>query len=104
MPDFHALVRARLGPLDVDPARAADLVDELAQHAAQHCAELVAGGLPEREAIAAALAPLDDPRRVAAELARADRPRPAAPTPPAGGRSVIATFARDLRYAARLLV
>src|SRR6185295_8929378 len=87
-----------------DPARAADIVDEIAQHAAHHCADLVAGGMPERDAIAAALAPLDDPRRVAAEIARADRPRTTAPQPPPGGRSPAATFARDLRHAARLLV
>ena len=30
MRDWQALVRARLGPLPVDPARAADIVDELA--------------------------------------------------------------------------
>jgi putative ABC transport system permease protein len=104
MPDFHALVRARLGPLAVDPARAADIVDELAQHAAAHCADLVAAGVPERDAIDAALAPLDQPRRVADELARADRPRAAAPEPPRASGSWIADSWRDVRYSARLLV
>ena len=104
MPDFHALVRERLGPLAVDPARAADIVDELAQHAADDYAERVAGGLPEREAIAAALAPLEGRSRVALELARADRPRAAALQPADRGPSRAATFGRDVRYAVRLLV
>src|SRR5262245_20435303 len=105
MPEWTSLVRARLGPMPVDPAREADIVEELAQHAAEHYAELVAGGMPQRDAVAAALAPLDDPARVAAEIARADRTRRAAPVPPPpGGGSCAAMFARDLRYAARLLV
>jgi len=104
MPDWKALVRARLGPLPVDPARQADIVEELAQHAAEHCAELVASGMTEREAIAAALAPLDDRARVATDLARADRPRHAALSPPATGGSPAGAFARDVRYAARLLL
>jgi predicted permease len=104
MPDFHALVRARLGPLAVDPARAADIVDELAQHAADDYAERVAGGAQEAEALAAALAPLDDPHRVAADIARADRVRRAVPPPPAPAAAMAATLARDVRYAARLLV
>ena len=44
MPDWKALVGARLGPLPLDPARAADVVEELAQHVAQHYAELTASG------------------------------------------------------------
>ena len=104
MPDFTALVRARLAPLDVDPAREADIVAELAQHVAEHHAELVASGVDDDTAIETALAPLDDPRRVAAEIARADRPRVSAPEPPAAGSSLAVDFWRDLRYAARLLI
>src|SRR5438874_13210037 len=101
MPDWHALVGARLGLLPLDPARAADVVDELAQHVAQHYADLTASGVDQTEALRQALAPLDDPARVAAEIARADRPRPAlAPAPPpADGASLLAGIARDVRYA-----
>jgi hypothetical protein len=42
MPDWKSLVRARLGDLSLDPARASDVVDELAQHVAQHYADLTA--------------------------------------------------------------
>src|SRR5262245_55541448 len=108
MPDFRTLVRARLGRLNVDPGREADIVAELAQHVAEHHAELVASGVDEEGATEMALAPLDDRDRVAAEIARADRPRPAAPEPPptsnrASIASVATDFLRDLRYAARLL-
>ncbi len=58
MSDWKALVRARIGPLPVDPAREADIVDELAQHVAEHYADLIAAGMSEADAMAAALAPL----------------------------------------------
>src|SRR4051794_17837758 len=104
MPDWKALVRARVGRLPLDGARAADIVDELAQHVAQHCADLIASGIEERDAMSRALAPLDDPARVAAELARADRARPAPPPPPGDSGSLRLDLLRDVRYAARLLV
>ena len=105
MRDWKALVRARLNPLPVDPARAGDIVDELAQHVADHHAELVASGVPDVEAVELALTPLDDRAHVAAEIARADRARPAAPAPPpAVEANLFVDLARDVRYAARLLV
>src|SRR5450759_4168423 len=104
MPDWKTLVRARLGALPLDPTRASDIVDELAQHVVQHYADLVASGVPDADAVTRALAPLDDPKRIAAEIARADRPRPVAPTPPAGTGPLVVDFARDIRYAARLLL
>jgi putative ABC transport system permease protein len=103
MPNWKALVRARLNPLPVDPARAGDIVDELAQHVAQHYADLVASGVSEADALQQALAPLDERNRVAAEIARADRPRDAAPPPPAGSANVFVDLARDLRYSVRML-
>jgi putative ABC transport system permease protein len=108
MPDFTSLVRTRLAPMAVDPAREADIVAELAQHVAEHYAELVASGVEETRAIDLALAPLDDRSRVAADIARADRPRASAPNPPPSSSessigSVVTDFLRDLRYAARLL-
>src|SRR6202035_3841985 len=81
MPDWKSLVRARVAPLPLDPAREADIVDELAQHVAQDYAERVATGAAEADALVMALAPLDDHDRVAADIARAERPRPAAPVP-----------------------
>ena len=71
------LVRARLAPLPVDPARAADIVDELAQHVAEHYTELVASGVPEADAVEQGAGAARRSRAVAAEIARADRPRAA---------------------------
>src|SRR4029434_3907022 len=56
------------------------------------------------DALARALAPLNDPRRLAADIARADRARRVAPPPPSGARgSLFGDLARDARYAARVL-
>ena len=111
MHNWKALVRARIGTVPVDPVREADIVEELAQHVAEHYADLLASGVPESDAVALALAPLDDPTRVAAEIARADRPRGVAarlerdePAPPPSGTSIAGTIARDVRYAMRLLL
>jgi putative ABC transport system permease protein len=101
--DWHALVRTRLAELRVDPARAADIVDELAQHVAQHHAELVASGIEDADALRRALAPLDRHRHLANDLVRADRPRPATPPPPAEGDRIWSGLARDFAYAFRLL-
>ena len=51
MENWKALVRARLAPLAVDPAREADNVDDLAQHVAEHYTELVASGVCESDPI-----------------------------------------------------
>jgi putative ABC transport system permease protein len=104
MRNWKALVRARLEPLPLDPARASDIVDELAQHVAQHHADLVSAGVPDDDAVAQALAPLANRDRVAREIALADRPRSAAPTPPAGRTNIPADLWRDVRYATRLLI
>ncbi len=104
MHNWNALVRARLEPMPLDPARSTDIVDELAQHVAQHHADLVSAGVPDDDAVAQALAPLADQDRVAREIARADRPRPAAPIPPAGRTNLATDLWRDVRYATRLLM
>jgi putative ABC transport system permease protein len=104
MHDWKSLIAARLGPLNVDAARQRDIIDELSQHVAEHYAELVAGGMPDGDAVATALAPLSDPVRIAADIAHADRPRPAAPPPPPPAAGLLLDFVRDLRYAARALM
>src|SRR4051812_35939410 len=107
--DFRALVRARIAAVDVDPRREAEIVDELAQHVAQHHADLVASGVSDVDALEQALAPLRD--RVAADLARAASPGVAGrlqtprfgPAPPAPANHVLVDLVREVQYAARLL-
>src|SRR5437870_3351617 len=104
MRDWKTIVRAHLAPLPLDAARAHDIVDELAQHVAQHHADLVASGMDDETALAMALKPLRDNARVAAEIARADRPRPVTPAPPPSDQAgVIRDAIRDTRYSVRLL-
>jgi putative ABC transport system permease protein len=104
MRNWKSLVRARLNPLPIDPVRAGDIVAELAQHVAEHHAELVASGVPDAEAVEQALAPLADRAHLAAEIALADRARPAVPpAPPSQRANLVVDLVRDVRYAARLL-
>src|SRR4051812_38402619 len=105
MRNWKAIVRARLGSLAVDAVRESDILDELAQHVAQHHAELVLAGVPDDQALEAALAPLADRARLAVEIARADRPRPSAPAAPPASTTrggLAADFLADARYALRL--
>src|SRR5262245_61741953 len=102
MHNWKRLVRERLGPLPVDPPRAADIVDELAQHVAEHYRDLIIGGVGDADAVEQALAPLA--ARAAAEIARADRPRATAPAPPPTQAGLLNGVMRDVRYAIRLLL
>src|SRR5213593_160153 len=102
MHNWKSLVRARLGPLSIDPARAVDIVDELAQHVAEHHRDLVRSGTDDEQALEIALAPLAD--RAAAEIASADKPRSSTPPPPASTGRPFTGFLRDVRYAARVLI
>src|SRR5215217_431090 len=101
MHDWKSLVRARLGALPVDAARASDIVDELAQHVAEHHRDLVGSGMDDDAALVIALAPLAE--RAAVEIAKADRPRAVAREPPAGRAGLFIDVGRDFRYAARVL-
>jgi putative ABC transport system permease protein len=102
MRDWKALVRAQLGSSpSVDAARAADIIDEIAEHVAQHHHELVTSGVADRDAVEHALAPLAE--RAAMEIARADRPRSAAPVPRPARGAILSNVVHDLRYAIRLL-
>ena len=104
MRDWNAIVRAHLGPLPLDPAREADVIDELAQHVAQAHADLVAAGVADDEALQRALQPLSSHQRLAIDIARADRPRPAAPPPPPAAGGFVTGLIRDLQYGTRLLL
>lgn len=60
MPDWKSEVRSRLRGLRLDPAREAEIVEELTQHLEDRYEELVAGGAGEDEAYGAALRELDE--------------------------------------------
>jgi hypothetical protein len=60
MPDFQRLVRERLPALHMRPERESEIVAELALQLEQACAEAIAGGASESDALRMALAQLGD--------------------------------------------
>jgi putative ABC transport system permease protein len=102
MRDWSLLVRERLAGLGLDPARLADVVDELAQHAAQEYTALRAAGVGDQEAADRALAIVGDGTRLIAEMAPAATGRPSDGRRTRLGRG-LAQIAGDLRYAVRQL-
>ena len=105
MPDWKSEVGGRLGGLRLDPAREAEIVEELTQHLEDHYEELIAGGAGEEEAYREALRELDESELLAQGLRRVER-RPHSQQAALGapGRAnVLTDFLHDLRYAARVL-
>ncbi len=102
MPEWKQIIRERLAGLGLDPAREAEIVEELADHVGDRYEELRAGGLTEEEARRAALAELSDSDLL--ELRRTED-RESEPLPAGGGGagSALADVWRDLRYGGRAL-
>ena len=113
MPDTHGAaqppawgpeIRERLDGLQLTPARAREIVDELSQHLDDHWRELVDGGAPPDEATRLTRLELDQSRALATHLAPL-RQAHVTPTVPLGGSGghPLADLWRDLRYAVRVL-
>jgi len=102
MPDWRDDVRARVAPLNLDPRREAEIVDEIAADLADRYQRRVSLGEPPDEARHALLAEVD-----AETLARGLRDLPPAltPNPVLGGAtgSVVADLWHDIRYAVRTM-
>jgi putative ABC transport system permease protein len=104
MPDFRDDIRQRLAGLKLDPAREAQIVDEMAQHLEDRYEELRRRGQSETAARAATLEELNEMNVLEAEL-RPERNRAAASEITLGrsrGRW-LESVAHDLRYALRSL-
>jgi predicted permease len=106
MPDWKQEIRERLAPLNLAPAREAEIVEELAQHLEDRYAESLASGATPEEANCAALAELSESEILQQELRRVERQ--VAQEPIALGtnrrRNMIADLWQDLRYGARMLM
>jgi putative ABC transport system permease protein len=94
MPDWKAVVRERLAGLNLNGAREAEIIEELAQDLEDRYSELRAHGTSEAEAQRLAREVLGESELLAEELRRRDRP----PFEPAGPFS---GFRHDLRLALR---
>jgi putative ABC transport system permease protein len=103
MPDWKEEIRKRLTGLSIDPAREAEIIDELAQHLDDLYQRCIAKGLSEHESTRIALLDLADADSLPNELKRVHKPFHEAPVPGGAGRSNLLTdFLQDLRYAGRM--
>jgi predicted permease len=105
MPDWNEPIRQQLADLNLAPAREAEIIEELAQHAEDRYRELQSGGATEAEARRIALDELGDHELLSKELRaieRTDAPEPIV----LGARSqarFLAGLGQDLRYGFRTL-
>jgi len=104
VPDWTGHLRARLSTLRLNPAREAEIVEELSQHLEERYAELRAGGISDAEARRLALDELREPEALAEymrPLRQAHVPPPVVPGSPRG--SLFRDLMHDLRYGFRTL-
>jgi predicted permease len=105
MPDWSEPIRQQLAGLNLAPAREAEIVEELAQHAEDRYRELLSGGATEAEAHCAALDEMGGHELLARGLRaveRADAPEPVVLGARSQGR-LLAGLGQDFRYGFRTL-
>ncbi|MGD0778228.1 MAG: ABC transporter permease [Candidatus Solibacter sp.] len=105
MPDWNEPIRKQLADLHLAPAREAEIVEELAQHAEDRYRDLQSDGATEADARRIALAELTDRELLASEVRaveRADAPEPIVLGAGSKGR-LLAGLGQDLRYGFRTL-
>src|SRR5262245_21241472 len=104
MHDWNEFKRSHLASLQIDPAREADIVDEIAQHLDQRYEELRARRVTEDEARRLLMEELREPEGLSMQMSRlrqAHSPRPLTSST-RRGRSFEGLW-RDLRIAVRTL-
>jgi hypothetical protein len=106
MPEWKQEIKERLAPLELEPAREAEIVEELAQHLEDRHAESLSSGVMPEEAYSAALAELSGGGALAQELRRVAQQIDTEPIIVGTNRSanIIADAWQDLRYGARTLL
>src|SRR5262245_46291242 len=105
MPDWKREVVERLAALELDPAREAEIVEELSQHLDDRYAESLANGAAPEEAFRAALAEFDSGELLARELRRVERSAPQDPAVLGANwrGNMFGGLWQDLRFATRML-
>jgi predicted permease len=105
MPEWKQEIRERLAGLKLEPAREAEIVDELAQHLDDLYAELRNGGSTEEEAARAALAELSERELLQQELRQVENQVSQEPVVLGANRRInmLGGVWQDLRYGARTL-
>jgi putative ABC transport system permease protein len=105
MPEWRKEILKRLAQLKLEPAREAEIAEELAQHLEDRFQELVSGGATEAEARRLALAELSEENLLARGLRRVEHETPQEPVVPGGGDrgNFFASLWQDIRYGLRML-
>ncbi|HYV06644.1 MAG TPA: hypothetical protein VFB82_18770, partial [Blastocatellia bacterium] len=97
-------IKVRLAGLKLEPTREAEIVDELAQHLDDRCAELRAGGATDEEAQRETLADLSDNHLLARELRLVEQQIYSEPVVlGTRRRNMIGDVWQDLRFGVRML-
>ena len=100
MPDWRPDIASRLGGLRLDPARKAEIIDELSEHLDQRYDELLSEGATADEAFRTAVSELRDAQALATAM-RPLRQTRVAPREPRDPR--LARLTADLRISIRTL-
>ena len=105
MTEWKQEIRERLTPLKLEPAREAEIVEELAQHLEDRYAEMLSGWATPEEASRATLAELSESETLQRELRQVERPAPQESILLGSNRrnSMLGNIWQDLRYAVRML-
>src|SRR5262245_5081115 len=105
MPDWKQEIRRRLASLKLDPAREAEIVEELSQHLADRYAESLTRGATPAEAARRTLSELNESEMFQRELLRVEHMVEQEPIVWGTNRrsNMIMGFWQDLRYGARTL-
>jgi predicted permease len=105
MPDWKKEIRRRLVGLKLEPAREAEIVEELSQHLEDRYEESLASGATPEEAHRAALAELSGSETLQMTLRQVERPISQEPVALGANKrnNMIAGLWQDLRFGIRML-
>jgi macrolide transport system ATP-binding/permease protein len=106
MSEWKQEIGRRLANIQLEPAREAAIIEELAQHLEDCYAELLAGGASSAEAERRTLAELNESELLQRELQRVEQQFPHEPIIPGTTRrmNMIADLWQDVRFGARMLI
>jgi len=104
MPEWKREIEKSLSKLNIEPARQAEIVEELAQHLEDRYEELLMDGATEEQACRAVLVELCEGDSLARELGLVEPEAAREPLVPGGRRaSMIGDQWQDIRYSVRML-
>jgi putative ABC transport system permease protein len=103
MPEWSKEIRAAIAPLNLDPMREAEMVEELGQHLNDRYEEMLISGTDDEQARQSLLTELQDGSLLSGLKTTLRAPAPSAVAGVGGKEPILASIGSDLRYGARLL-